>query len=362
MSAVTHGTVAHMNETVFVGMSGGVDSSVAAKRLIDGGYKVVGVFIKVWQPDFLQCDWEKERLDAMRVAAHLNIPFLTFNAEEAYKKEVADYMIESYRAGFTPNPDVMCNEHVKFGAFLKWAIENGADKVATGHYAQIETRSDGTHHLIRGVDTTKDQSYFLWRIEPETLSVILLPIGDSLKSVIREEAKNACIPTFDKADSQGVCFLGEINMKDFLSHYITLEKGSVLNSDGKVIGTHEGALLYTLGERHGFSISTKSSGSRAQYVIHRNLEDNSITVSEKPPLSEAFGEISLTSVNSFVQNLQNSTTAQFRYRQTPISIEIVELNGSTARVKILEKVSAPMRGQSCVLYVGDECCGGGIIA
>jgi tRNA-specific 2-thiouridylase len=349
-------------EKVFVGMSGGVDSSVAALRLIKRGYNVVGVFIKVWQPDFIHCDWEKERLDAMRVAAHLGISFLTFDAEIAYKKEVADYMIHAYETGYTPNPDVMCNEHVKFGAFFDWAKANGADKVATGHYARIAER-DGIFHLLRGTDSSKDQSYFLWRIHASLFPSILFPVGDSVKTEIRKEAKDALIPIFDKADSQGVCFLGEINMKDFLAHYIPLNEGDVLDEWGSIIGTHSGALLYTLGERHGFTTSIKSAGSKAQYVIDRNLEKNTITVASHPPTLTKGARIQLADTNALGIGLVGSTVAQFRYRQTPVRVAITVGENHSAILSTAETaVTIPMRGQSCVLYRGDECCGGGIIS
>jgi tRNA-uridine 2-sulfurtransferase len=185
------------SQTVFVGLSGGVDSSVAAKRLIEAGYNVVGVFIKVWHPDFLVCNWEQERLDAMRVAAKLGIPFLTCDAEAAYRDAVAHYFIESYRAGKTPNPDVMCNKEVKFGAFLEFAKAHGADYIATGHYAQHIGDT-----LVRGVDTGKDQSYFLWTLTPEQLAYTLLPVGDSQKETIRTEAAAAGLITAEKKDSQ----------------------------------------------------------------------------------------------------------------------------------------------------------------
>ena len=183
--------------TVFVGLSGGVDSSVAAARLIDQGYNVVGVFIKVWHPDWMVCNWEQERLDAMRVAAHLDIPFLTCDAEQAYKNDVADYFIAEYQAGRTPNPDVMCNQHVKFGRFLDFATEKGADYIATGHYAQ---KIDNKLH--RGVDTGKDQTYFLWTLSKERLGKSLFPVGDTPKEGIRKEAEQRGIPVATKKDSQ----------------------------------------------------------------------------------------------------------------------------------------------------------------
>nr|MCU0678573.1 tRNA 2-thiouridine(34) synthase MnmA [Candidatus Paceibacterota bacterium] len=193
-----------MAKTVFVGLSGGVDSSVAALRLKNQGHNVVGVFIKVWHPDWLVCNWEQERLDAMRVAAHLGIPFLTCDAEAAYRDEVATYFIESYKAGLTPNPDVLCNEKVKFGAFLRFALEKGADYVATGHYAQKGSGDEGETELWRGIDTSKDQSYFLWSLSREQLSRVLFPVGDTNKIDLRKEAEAALLPTAQKKDSQGV--------------------------------------------------------------------------------------------------------------------------------------------------------------
>ena len=202
-------------KTVFVGMSGGVDSSVSAALLKKQGFDVVGVFIKTWHPDFIKCNEEEERRDAMRVATHLNIPFLTFDFEDVYKKEVADYMISEYKAGRTPNPDVMCNKEVKFGAFLKKAISMGADFVATGHYAE-----NRKNNLVKGKDPAKDQSYFIWTLKQKQLSKILFPVGNLNKTEVRKLAKKFKLPVAEKKDSQGICFLGAVDLKDFLKHYI----------------------------------------------------------------------------------------------------------------------------------------------
>ena len=348
------------HETVFVGLSGGVDSSVAALRLKKAGHKVVGVFIKVWQPDFLDCNWEAERIDAMRVAAHLDIPFRTFDAVSVYKREVADYMINEYKAGRTPNPDVMCNQHVKFGAFLEYALTNGADKVATGHYAQIET-DGGRQKLLRGADAGKDQSYFLWSLTEDQLAKIYFPVGSSEKSAVREEARKAGIPTFKKPDSQGICFLGEVDMKSFLSHYIDLSKGAVLDTNGDVIGVHDGALLYTFGQRHGFKITVKTSGDSPQYVISKNLNANTITVSDTLPTIRK-GSVSLSSYINRSGKRSGEYLAQFRYRQKPFSVALHD--DATEKIKLEikdESVQLPSVGQSCVLYDETECIGGGII-
>jgi tRNA-uridine 2-sulfurtransferase len=348
---------------VFVGMSGGVDSSVAAKRLIQRGYDVTGVFIKVWQPDFIHCDWEKERLDAMRVAAHLGIPFLTMNAEDAYKREVAEYMVNAYKDGLTPNPDVMCNEFVKFGAFFTWAREHGADYVATGHYAQVKETA-GVFSLHKAVDTSKDQSYFLARIHNDVLPYVLFPIGDTLKSDIRKEAERARIPTATKADSQGICFLGQIDMKTFLGHYLELVPGKVLDTNGQTIGEHSGALLYTIGQRHGFQTHQSGGDARPQYVIGRNLEDNTITVDTSAPQSADTINITLRHIHRLGNGFTTSMHAVFRYHGESEPVEVTESKDGTTVILHTANTSVhtPAKGQVCVLYSGDECCGSGIIS
>ncbi len=348
-------------KTIYVGLSGGVDSSVTALRLKQQGYNVVGVFIKTWQPDFLICNWEKERLDAMRVAAHLDIPFKTFDAVDAYKNEVADYMICEYKDGRTPNPDVMCNQYVKFGVFLDFALKEGADAIATGHYAQIQKRND-EYILMRGKDTSKDQSYFLWTLNQEQLEHTLFPVGNTSKYDIRKEAERAGLKTFKKADSQGICFLGQVNIKEFLSHYIKTSEGYILNEAGIVVGKHDGALFYTTGQRHGFKIKTYRNKSTAHYVIARDLDKNTITVSEKAPVSENL-KLSLSNINIITDWKSKNLNAQIRYRQKPFGVEINEVtDDGRAMLNVLEGIDTPSLGQSCVIYTGDECLGGGIIS
>jgi tRNA-uridine 2-sulfurtransferase len=347
-------------KTVYVGLSGGVDSSVAALRLIKEGYNVVGVFIKVWQPDFLECNWEAERLDAMRVAAHLKIPFLTFDAAEAYRTKVGEYFVSEYLAGRTPNPDVMCNQFVKFGVFLDFALQNGADYVSTGHYATVD-RSGSAVKLLRGIDNNKDQSYFLWALSDDVISKVLLPIGVSTKAEIREEAKLAGLPTATKKDSQGVCFLGQIDIKEFISHFTKLEPGEVVNQAGDVVGSHQGALVYTIGQRHGFTISEKITDLKPYYVVHKDLNTNTLIVDHLPPLTTRKSEIALENVNWINKPEKKLYTAQFRYRQTPINIELGNINSESVVVIPQTDFSAPDSGQSCVIYDGEICMGGGII-
>jgi len=348
-------------KTVFVGLSGGVDSSVAAKRLIDQGYSVVGVFIKVWHPDFMVCNWEQERLDAMRVAAHLEIPFLTCDAEAEYRDDVAKYFIEEYRQGRTPNPDVMCNQYVKFGAFLRFAIERGADYIATGHYAQIKNVESGSK-MHRGVDQAKDQTYFLWTLTKEQLDFTLFPIGDTPKDKIRQEAKKAGIPTATKKDSQGICFLGHVDIPEFLAHYIDLVPGSVLDTENNIIGKHQGSLVYTLGQRHGFSITGENSSREPMYITSRDLKNNTITVSPTKPVVDDKETIELRSFILRSDIAQGAKIqAQFRYRQEPFNIDIVDVNETSIILKTTSSIEKPAIGQSCVLYRGAHCLGGGII-
>jgi len=346
---------------VFVGLSGGVDSSVTALRLKKVGFNVVGVFIKVWHPDFLVCNWESERLDAMRVAAHLDIPFLTCNAEVAYRDHVAKYFISEYIAGRTPNPDVMCNNEVKFGEFINFAKANGADYIATGHYAQ---RIDNLQpELHRSIDESKDQSYFLWSLTPAQLAFSLFPVGNSKKIDIRKEALQAAIPIAEKKDSQGVCFLGHIDIKSFLSHYVDISTGCVLNEAGDVIGKHQGALIYTIGQRHGFTINDSSDKRTAYYVIAKNLSDNTITVSASKPILSKDGKLRLTkTVFRKVLNVGDEFLVQTRYHQKTALAKILSVNGNEITVQLLQESEAVAIGQSCVLYQGSQCIGGGIIS
>jgi len=347
---------------VFVGLSGGVDSSVAALRLLERGFEVVGVFIKVWQPDWLTCSAEAERLDAMRVAAHLKIPFLTCDAEKAYRDGVAEYFIREYQAGRTPNPDVMCNKYVKFGAFMEFAKSYGADYIATGHYARRVDTADGAE-LHRGIDPNKDQSYFLWTLTPEQLAYTLLPIGDTIKDGIRSEALRAGVPTALKKDSQGICFLGQVDIKDFLGHYTTLEEGNVVDQSGCIIGTHSGALIYTEGQRHGLSITVSSDSRQPHYVVGKNLATNTVMVAEQRPVLQAQTQIFLEDV-VLRQKIESGEVleVQSRYRQAPFRVVVKSATNETIIIEPEAETESIASGQSCVLYRGTSCLGGGIMA
>lgn len=371
-------------ERVFVGMSGGVDSSLSAALLKEQGYDVVGVFIKVWQPDFVDCVWKEDRLDAMRVCARLGIKFLTLDLEKEYKKEVVDYMIREYENGRTPNPDVNCNKYVKFGAFFDFAMKSGADYVATGHYARVEkNKKTNSYNLLAGKDKEKDQSYFLWNLTQEHLSKTLFPVGDLQKTEVRKMAQKFNLPVFNKKDSQGLCFIGKVDMKDFLKHYLLPKKGNVLNEKGEIVGWHEGACFYTIGQRHGFVITKKTEKETPYYVISKNILSNEITVSDSPFVEgvSSSKKIIISGANWICGKLPDFNKeykARIRYRQPLQTCRIQAVKFETTDGSIAENTNktkvalkfeitfnlsqvAVSRGQSLVIYDKDTCIGGGIM-
>jgi tRNA-uridine 2-sulfurtransferase len=342
---------------VFVGMSGGVDSSLSAALLVEQGYDVTGVFIKVWQPDFIECTWKEDRLDAMRVASKLGIPFVTLDLEKEYKQGVIDYMIEEYRAGRTPNPDVMCNREVKFGAFWKWAKATGADYISTGHYAVTDNK-----HLLASKDVNKDQTYFLWTLTKDDLEHVMFPIGDMIKDDVRKEAEKRGLYTSGKKDSQGLCFVGSIDLKTLLKEYIERKVGSVVNEEGETIGKHDGAMFYTIGERHGFTITKKSADDAPYYVIGKDLQVNTLVVSHEKPETKNQREIVLEQA-SFVTEVPEEGKiyqARGRYRAPLARVKAVHKHGAWT-VEVLEGELIHTSGQSLVLYDGETCLGGGIM-
>ena len=350
---------------VFVALSGGVDSSTSAALLQREGYDVTGVFIKVWSPDFLPCTWREERRDAMRVCAHLSIPFLTFDFEDEYKQSVVDYMIEEYRKGNTPNPDVMCNKYIKFGRFLKESLARGADCIATGHYAR-NMYEGGLYHLLAGEDTNKDQSYFLWTLTQYELSRTLFPVGALTKPQVRMLAKEFGLPTALKRESQGLCFLGKVDMSEFLSHYLPAHKGIVLDENGKEIGWHPGAVYFTLGKRHGFTVTHKSPSDSPYYVIGIEVHNNTITVSHTPSDAKTRynkRDISIIDTNWIAERPMTGTPllGRLRYRQTLSTCVITDIEDSAAVVSFADDQPIVPKGQSLVLYDGERCVGGGII-
>lgn len=367
-----------LKKRCFVGVSGGVDSSVSAMLLKKAGYDVTGVFIKTWHPDFVECTWKEDRLDAMRVCAKIKIPFFTLDLEKEYKRDVADYMITEYKDGRTPNPDVMCNKYVKFGAFFDWAMQQGADFVATGHYARVtqvkskkskveskDKKPYELYKLLTGRDGNKDQSYFLWTLTQKQLSRTLFPVGDIEKPEVRKLAKKFNLNTATKKDSQGVCFLGEIDMKEFLKNYIKETPGNVCDETGKIIGRHDGAFYLTIGQRHGFNITEKTPSDSPYYIIDKDIKKNTITVSkDKTKIKENESKIvQLTNISwtaDEIPDLSKIYSARIRYRQPLEECKIVQ-KGNNFDLHFTNSQKAITPGQSAVIYDGEVCLGGGII-
>ncbi len=372
---------------VFVGMSGGVDSSVAALLLKEQGYEVTGAFIKTWHPDWMPCPWREERRDAMRVAAKLGIPFVTIDCSEHYHRAVAEAMIAGYSRGETPNPDILCNREVKFGLFWQKARELGAEYIATGHYAQNIIHS-GKHFLCASADTAKDQSYFLWTLTTDDLEHTLFPVGHMQKTEVRAVAARAGLSTSEKKDSQGICFLGDVDMNEFLGHYCDLKEGSVLDiKTGERVGTHKGALLYTIGQRHGFDIDSKDTNRNPYYVVAKDMASNTLHVGHKEASEKegtatseqlactkdilALRDVSM--VNKELPHAALDCKCRLRYRQNLFDVTYTEVpvqahSAASAHLKLKEGQYFDV-GQSAVLYreetVNDRtylvCLGGGII-
>ena len=335
-------------QKIFVGLSGGVDSAVSAALLKEQGHDVVGAYIKIWQPEFIECTWREDRLDAMRVCAALDIPFREVDLSDEYKKSVVDAMVRDYARGITPNPDVLCNRKIKFGAFAQWAFANGADLIATGHYARTDNKK-----LLRARDTAKDQSYFLYQTPPVALANTLFPVGGMLKAEGRDAAKRFGLPNAQKPDSQGLCFVGEVSMRDFLARFIAVERGVVVDLNGNGIGHHEGAALYTVGQRHGFS--TDSEGP--YYVVGIDVSTNTVCVSPRRE-DAAKKSVRLQEVQWINDGptLPAHVSVQARYHETPVQAIV---DGSTVDFELPHIVSA---GQSLVMYKRDVCLGGGVIS
>lgn len=345
-----------MAKTVYVGMSGGVDSSVAAALLKAAGHNVVGVYMKNWTQDVLgfACPWRQDLTDAKSVAAQLKIPLKVFDFQTEYKQKVVDYLVSEYKSGRTPNPDIMCNQEIKFKLFLDTAIEDGADMIATGHYARIKVGK-----LLAGVDKNKDQSYFLHRVSGQALKKSLMPIGEYAKPQIRELAKKFKLPTADKPDSQGICFIGEVSIKDFLLQYIKKQPGPIKTMDGEEIGTHDGAVFYTIGQRHGLEVG----GGRPFYVVGKDMKTNTVIVTDNPADEELHRDNFYITDAHWINAAPTSKTYQMRTRYRGKLVDgHLKKSGEKWTVKLAEPERAVTPGQSAVVYDGEEVLGGGVIA
>lgn len=338
---------------VFVGLSGGVDSAVSAALLVSQGYDVVGVFIRISLPGY-PCSAGVDKIEAMRVAAHLSIPFMEIDLSANYAAAVLATTLEEYAKGNTPNPDTLCNREIKFGAFYDFARAHGADYIATGHYAQVK---DGL--LYTGEDEQKDQSYFLWMVPAHVLPHVLFPVGHLRKPQVRKLAKKFKLPNAQRKDSQGLCFLGEMSIEDMLVRELPLVPGPVLDEKGNTVGTHTGAQQYTLGQRHGFVLHAQTPATPAHFIVAKDVDKNTITVSTSPyPKGVTQTEIVVRESNWIGSPAPGSCEARFRYRQTLIP---ATLEDGGRRVVLQTPWHIP-QGQSLVLYRGSQCLGGGIVA
>jgi tRNA-specific 2-thiouridylase len=337
---------------VFVGLSGGVDSAVSAALLQKEGYDVVGAFIRIALPGY-PCSAGQDKIDAMRVAAHLRIPFKEADLSKEYQKKVFEISMKEFERGRTPNPDALCNREIKFGIFYDWALSQGADYIATGHYARTMTIPETV--LLAGIDSSKDQSYFLWAVPQDRLAKTLFPVGHLRKVQVRALAKKFGLPNAGRPDSQGLCFLGDVSIGDMLHRELTLVPGDVLDKRGEVVGRHEGVQAYTLGQRHGFSLFAATPDTKPHYVIAKDVEFNTLTVSaDKRPRGSAT-VIELGEANWIGEAPDGPCLARFRYRQ-----ELMPAHKQGDTITLTEPQYAP-EGQSLVLYRGERCLGGGII-
>ncbi|MCB9802653.1 tRNA 2-thiouridine(34) synthase MnmA [Candidatus Nomurabacteria bacterium] len=346
---------------VLVGLSGGVDSAVAALLLKKQGHDVSAVFMKNFSSrDNVdrECPWRQDQKEAQKVADFLGIKLETWDFEDQYREKVVNYLFDTYQAGLTPNPDILCNSEIKFKLFLAKAILAGYDKIATGHYAQIKEDKNG-FHLLKGVDPNKDQSYFLAGLNQEQLSRSLFPIGHLKKPKVRQIATAAGLPNADRKDSQGICFVGKVNLKDFLSQKITPQKGDILNAEGEKIGEHDGVFYYTIGQRKGIDIG----GGPALYVIKKDLKTNTLTVGPKESLELYTKKIKVSNLHWLGEKykLPLKARAKIRYRQEDQKLIFKQTEQNTWEADFKQAQFAVAAGQTLAIYQKKELIASGII-
>ena len=354
-----------MSPLVLIGMSGGVDSSVAAWLLLERGYRVQGLFMSNWEEDESgYCTAAEDYQDARKVCAQLGIPLHKVNFASEYRDRVFQHFLEEYRAGRTPNPDVLCNREIKFGVCFDYARRLGADLIATGHYARVNT--DPQPQLLRGIDTAKDQSYFLHAISGAALGRTLFPIGELSKPEVRRLAKQLALPTHDKKDSTGICFIGERPFEQFLATYLPAQPGEIRSPDGKVLGRHRGLMFYTLGQRHGLGIGgRRDEREEPWYVADKDLANNVLIVVQghnHPALLQTeldAGELNWIAGAPPAQRFD--CTAKVRYRQEDRACDVQMHADGTCSVVFAEPQRAITPGQYAVFYQDEVCLGGGVI-
>jgi tRNA-specific 2-thiouridylase len=352
---------------VMLGVSGGVDSSVAALLLQRAGHEVEGLFMQNWEEDERNgpCTTDADRKDAVAVCGRLGIPFHARNFAAAYWDGVFEHFLAEYRAGRTPNPDVLCNREIKFKTFLDEARTLGAEKIATGHYARVD-ELDGRFRLLRAVDTSKDQTYFLHAIGQQQLESTLFPVGNIEKSHVREMAREAALPTHAKKDSTGICFIGERDFREFLSQYIPARPGEMHSPDGRLIGEHQGVMYYTLGQRNGLGIGGRTdAGGEPWYVVGKDVAANVLYVAQGGENqwlhSQRLVAESPTWISGKAPAAEFRCTAKTRYRQ-PDQGCVVSLHKDQIEVRFDDPQRAVTPGQSVVFYDGPECLGGAVIS
>lgn len=340
-------------------MSGGVDSSVGAALLKEQGYEVIGAYMKNWTKDLpgMPCPWKEDFTDAKRVAVQLDIDFKVYDFEKQYRDKVVDYMIDGFKAGFTPNPDIMCNQEIKFKLFLEAAQEDGADLIATGHYADTTGGQ-----LFMAKDKNKDQTYFLHRVKKEALAKTVFPLAGLTKPEVRELAAKYNLVTAKKKESMGICFVGKVGIKDFLRQYVEEAPGPVIDQHGIKVGEHSGAIFYTIGQRHGLDIG----GGLPYYVTGKDMSKNEVYVTTDLQDERLWGrELVFTSAHWIDSTPKEGQKLMVRTRHraklVPVK-KIIPQNGSRWVAELAEDVRALTPGQSAVFYAGEECLGGGLVA
>ncbi len=353
-----------MPKRIVVGMSGGVDSSVTALLLRDEGYDVQCIFMKNWEEDSDECPAEQDYKDALIACDTLGLPLHSVNFAKEYRDNVFQYFLHEYKAGRTPNPDVLCNREIKFNVFLDYALKLGADMIATGHYARIQYKND-QYCLLKGADSNKDQSYFLYLLGQKELSKSLFPIGDMPKNDVRDLAKKAGLNTSDKKDSTGICFIGERDFKSFLQQYLPAKPGDIVTDTGKIVGQHDGLMYYTLGQRKGIGVGGGHGDAEAPwYVIEKDLIHNHLIIGQGHDHPKLFtSHLNADQLHWIGTPPENGEklNAKIRYRQKDQTCQIEYEGTNLLKVRFDEPQFAVTPGQSVVFYHGDECLGGGII-
>ena len=350
-------------KTAVVGMSGGVDSSVAALLLKQQGYNVIGLYMLNWEEESAQgaCTADSDFADVQRVCATLDIPYYSVNFSKQYYERVFEYFLAEYKAGRTPNPDVLCNREIKFGPFREYALSMGADFVATGHYCGVEHTANG-HRLLKATDAGKDQTYFLNQVREEQISNVLFPLANLTKSEVRALAEKYNLTTAKKKDSTGICFIGERNFRKFLQNYLPAQSGKIVTLDGETVGEHIGLMYYTIGQRRGLDLGGKRGEDGRWFVVRKDLKNNILYVShgdESPLYSRACVATNLNWIG-YTPAPSFECTAKFRYRQSEQKVKVTLKNGE-ALVEFFEPQRAVTEGQYAVFYDETACLGGGVI-